>query len=358
MKVLLFTIEYPPFKGGVANYYGNLVANWPEPENILVLNNNENQLIHRWALPKWRPAVCALRRLVRREKPEHIIIGNILPLGTAVLLATRFKKIPYTVILHGMDLMYSQKSWRKRYLAKKILRKAQHVITNSKYVADLAKKIINQPEKIHAVNPGIDMQPPNPKIVEEIKTRHNLENMTIMFSVSRLVKRKGQDKVLECLNEAVKSVPNLYYFIAGDGPDKIYLHEKAKGVKNVVFLGKISDEEKQAWLSICDFFAMPARETEGDLEGFGIVYLEAAIHAKAVLAGESGGVKDAVLGGQTGILVNPLDKRKITDAIIKLASEKETRDLLGRNAQERVLRDFRWEDKIKKIYDIINKVNI
>ena len=99
---------------------------------------------------------------------------------------------------------------------------------------------------------------------------------------------------------------------------------------------------------------MPTRDIDGDFDGFGIVYLEAAMAKKAVIAGESGGVKDAVQGGLTGILVNPLDTEKIANASIKLATEKQTRDQLGQNAYERAKRDFRWEDKIRKIFNAIN----
>lgn len=355
MKTLLFTIEYPPFKGGVANYYGNLVDHWPEKENIFVLNNNDNQLIKKWAFPKWLPACRALKKEIEKNKIDHIIVGHILPLGTIAYYYTRFRKTTYSVVLHGMDFEYAQKSYRKRFISKLILKNAKNIICVNSYTAYLVKKIISDHDKIIVANPGIEQQAINEEAVKNIKNKYELENKVTMITVSRLVKRKGHDQIIKAMPEILKSVPNLHYYIIGDGPDRLYLEEKAQNFKNITFLGKISDEDRDAWMNACDFFAMPARNIEGDFEGFGIVYLEAARAKKAVIAGEAGGVKDAVQGGITGILVNPLNTEGITNAIIKLANEKDVRDTLGMNAFIRAEKDFRWEDKISKIHNAINK---
>ena len=356
MKTLIFTLEYPPFKGGIANYYENLVKFWPEHSEIFVLNNNENKLINKWLLPKWLPAFFALSHEISEKKIEHVIVGHILPLGTVTYLISRYKKISYSVVLHGMDFAFSQKSWRKKIMAKLILKNAKQIICSNSHVAYLVKNEISDQKKIIVANPGIEKQLVNESLVDDIRKKFNPENKTIMLSVSRLVKRKGYDKIIESMPAIIKHAPNLLYYIIGDGPDRKYLEEKATGMNNIFFLGKLNDEEKFAWLEVCDFFAMPSRDIEGDFEGFGIVYLEAAIAHKASLAGESGGVKDAVQGGITGILINPLDKRKITDAIIKLATEKETREMLGNNAFMRAEKDFRWPDKIGKIFKAINNI--
>ncbi|MDP2754816.1 MAG: hypothetical protein Q8P40_10575, partial [Nitrospirota bacterium] len=76
MKVLLFTLEYPPFRGGVANYYGNLVKHYPKKDDIFVLHNNEGNLIKNWLLPKWLPAVWQLWRAVKKENIGHILVGH------------------------------------------------------------------------------------------------------------------------------------------------------------------------------------------------------------------------------------------------------------------------------------------
>jgi len=353
MKTLLFTIEYPPFKGGVANYYENLVKFWPEPDNISVLNNNEGKLLKKFIWPHWLPSFLALRREIKQKEIDHIIVGQLLPLGTVAWLLAKIYRKKYSVVLHGMDYAFAQKKWRKKILANLILKNSHTIICANSYVKYLVQKNLPKLTQIKIVNPGITTQSADQQIIQDLKQKYNLENKIIMLTISRLVKRKGQDQVIAAMPEINKHVPNLQYFIAGDGPDRIYLEEKAKDLKNVFFIGKISDEEKQAWLELCDFFTMPTRNIDGDFDGFGIVYLEAAMAHKPVIAGESGGVKDAVQGGITGILVNPLDTEKIANASIKLATEPETRKQLGDKAYERAQRDFRWEDKIKKIHSAI-----
>lgn len=354
MKTLLFTIEYPPFKGGVANYYENLVSFWPEKDGIFVLNNNEGKLLKKFFWPHWLPSILALRREIKDKKIDHIIVGHLLPLGMVTYLLSKIYRKKYSVILHGMDFAFSQKKWRKKIITRIILNNAAQVICANSHVKYLVEKSLPKITNIKTANPGISEHPVDQQIVNDLIDKYDLNGKTIMLTISRLVKRKGQDKVIEALPEINKHVPNLKYFIAGDGPDRLYLEEKARGLNNVFFVGRISDEEKFAWLSLCDFFTMPTRDIDGDFDGFGIVYLEAAMAKKAVIAGESGGVKDAVQGGLTGILVNPLDTEKIANASIKLATEKQTRDQLGQNAYERAKRDFRWEDKIRKIFNAIN----
>jgi phosphatidyl-myo-inositol dimannoside synthase len=357
MNILLFTLEYPPFKGGIANYYENLVKHWPKSDNVFVLHNNENKLITNWLLVKWLPAVWHLFFAIKKNKINHVIVGQILPLGTAAWLISKITKINYSVILHGMDIAYSQRQERKRKLTNKILKSAQVIICVNSYTAEITKGILeqNQHNKIVVVNPGVN---PNIKVDEivagKIKDRHNLGNKIILFSIGRLVKRKGFDNVIKAMPEVIKSSPNVYYFIAGDGPDKVYLHEMAKGIANIIFLGALSDEEKWAWLSLCDIFIMPARDIDGDFDGFGIVYLEANIFGKPVIAGDSGGIKDAVQSAYSGIMVDPENIDRITGAIIALAQDAKLKIKLGEQGRARAIKDFNWEKQIEKIYTLLH----
>ena len=152
-KTLLFTLEYPPFHGGIANYYENLVKYWPsfakassdakaledksegKPSNIkssenesddelqneiVVLHNNDSQLINdKLPVLKWLPAISALWRAVKKEKIDYVLVGHILPLGTVAWLVSRLTKIKYAVILHGMDLGMATGVPRKKWLTKK-----------------------------------------------------------------------------------------------------------------------------------------------------------------------------------------------------------------------------------------------
>lgn len=360
MNVLLSTIEYPPFKGGVSSYYKNLVKYWPKKDQIFVLDNNNGKLISSWMWPRWLPSIWNLRKEIRKNKIEHILVGQILPLGTAVYLATIFKKIPYSVFIHGMDICYAQKSWRKKIIAKKILRKADKIICASSYTASLVEEFMskNSTENIRIVNPGIEIDGSHvgPERIQKFKKEHSLNDKIVLLSIGRLVKRKGFDKVIEAMPEVIKSIPNLYYFIAGKGPDDDYLRERAKDSKNIVFLGPLSENDKWLWLNACDVFITVSREIEGDFEGFGIVYLEANVCGKPVIAGDSGGVRDAVEGAISGIIIDSNNTERIASSIIRLAEDKNLRDKLGQQGKDRATKEFNWKIQTEKIYNlIINK---
>lgn len=356
MKILLLTIEYPPFKGGVANYYKNLVANWPNKDELSVLDNNNHKLLSKTLKPAWLKSFFSLYKAIKANKISHVIVGQILPLGTVAWLLSKFMKFDYSVIIHGMDFDFALKVKRKKILTKKILAGSSCIICSNTFVAKKVKEFVADEKKVFVVNPGINVEYRAEEIREEkstIEANFDLSGKFVLFSVSRLVKRKGIDTSIEAVQSLVEKYPNLYYYIAGTGPDEEYLIEKAKGLKNIVFLGKISDKQKWVWLSCSDLFIMPSREIDGDYEGFGIVYLEANLLGKAVVAGRSGGVKDAVVDYETGILCDPLSSEDVEGAIDELYSSFVLRDELGQNGMRRAAEEFTWKEQIKKIYNII-----
>lgn len=360
MRVLLFTLEYPPFYGGVANYYGNLVKHWPWPDDIFVLHNNNGRLINnKLPFPKWLPAFFYLWRDLKKYKIHHIMVGHILPLGTVVYLVSLITKTSYSIFLHGMDFTLALKSKRKKWLAKNILKKAQSIICINSYVARLVQEEwADYGKKITVVNPGIDIKhiTHNIKHITKIKEKYNLSNKLILLTVGRLVKRKGVDKVLASLPAVLKEAPDLKYVIVGIGEEEKnfnFLISNLKLEKNTLLLTNVNDAEKNAWFDLCDIFIMPARDIAGDFEGFGIVYLEANLRNKPVIAGDSGGVRDAIIDGVNGLLINPENTEEISSAVIKLARDENLRKKLGEQGKARALKEFNWEKQVRTIYDII-----
>lgn len=359
MKILLITLEYPPFKGGVANYYENVVKYWPEKNEIFVLNNNK--LIKNWIYPKWMPAISQLWRAVTRQAIKYVLVGHILPLGTVAWLLSGLLKFKYSVILHGMDFTFACRTARKRWLTARILGKAEKIICANSCVAGLVKEFLGagQSSKVVVVNPGIiEHRTWNIEHGTKLTIKYNLENKIILFSIGRLVKRKGVDMVIKSMPKVLEKVQNLVYIIAGVGSDEEYLKNIRRNaprhvLTNIIFLGKISEEEKWNWLNLCDIFITPSRNINGDFEGFGIVYLEANLAGKPVIAGDSGGVRDAVENGVNGLLVNPGDKNEIANTIIKLAKDEMLRKKLGEQGRGRAVGEFNWEKQIRLIYSAI-----
>jgi phosphatidylinositol alpha-1,6-mannosyltransferase len=346
MKSILLTLEYPPFKGGVANYYGHLVKCWPDTENIEVLNHSGHWLLAWWYLHK----------ALLKNPQAYVLVGQVLPLGTVAYLESLFKPLQYGVFLHGMDFTFAKKTARKNWLMLKILKKAKKIICANSYVAQLVQEW--QPElanKIIIVNPGIDSTSFNrlENTTPLLQDKYQTKNKVTLLSLGRLVKRKGVDmviKALASLNEETKD--KICYLVAGAGEADAYLKEIAskEGV-NVTFTGELSDLEKWSFLDLCDIFVMPSRSVAGDFEGFGIVYLEANLYGKPVIAGRSGGISDAVIHGETGLLVDPENINELAQAIKLLVDNSTERERLGKNGRDRALNYFLWSNQIKKLYN-------
>ena len=212
------------------------------------------------------------------------------------------------------------------------------------------------------VNPGIEPGQfvSQPELVSRLRADYGLAGKKIILSFGRLVKRKGFDKMISAMPAILIHQPDCYYLIGGSGPDDDYLKQTAAGLpehlrSHVIFLGRLSEEAKMAWLEACDFFAMPSRNIDGDYEGFGIVYLDANLAGKPVLAGDSGGVAEAVANDINGILVDPDNVAEIAQACLLLLADPDLRRILGQQGRERALQSFNWEKQINALYRFITR---
>ncbi|MFA5155284.1 MAG: glycosyltransferase family 4 protein [Patescibacteria group bacterium] len=360
MKTLLFTLEFPPFKGGIANYYGHLANYWPLGEQLAILDNNSGALMSGRGFFTWQPAIGQLRRKIIKSQIDYVLVGQILPLGTAAWLLSWFQSFKYGIFLHGLDLSLARRSAWKRWLAGRILGRADKVICANSYVAQKAAEFYPAlAGKTAVVNPGVPAGAPlaNPADLLELQNTYQLAGKTVLFSLGRLVLRKGVDQVIKTLTQIPPPlIDNLVYFIGGSGPQKEYLQRLVPHhlANRVIFLGALTEKEKWDWLKLCDIFIMPAREIAGDFEGFGIVYLEANLSGKPVIAGRAGGVADAVVDSYTGLLVDPEDNAQIRSAIEQLAGNPEWRERLGEQGRRRAIQDFNWENQAAKLFKIIS----
>lgn len=364
MKTLLVSLEYPPFRGGVANYYGNLAHYWPLGEQLSVLDNSRQELLDLSKdfklLPPWWRAFGSINRKLTSGRFDYLLVGQVLPLGTVAFILSWFRPLPYAVFLHGLDLSSALHSFRKRWLAALIFWRAKHIICANSYVARLLIKAYSflDEDKIKVINPGVAAGAPyvRPETILSLRQDYGLVDKTVLMTIGRLVRRKGVDNTIAALSLLdPKEKERIAYVVAGVGPEENYLKKliRPEDKERVIFLGEISEEEKWQWLHACDIFIMPARHIAGDFEGFGIVYLEANICLKPVIAGQSGGVSDAVSDGHSGLLVDPDSPESIARAISRLANNKEERDLLGKQGQERALAEFNWEKQANKLLAII-----
>jgi len=389
-KILLITLDFFPKIGGVSEYYFNLCEQLAKEnhDSIVVLTENtkiqeyknikipeydfkiyRKDLSNGFIWPRWLLMFWHIWRVVKKEKIEMFWAGEVLPTGTAVYCLSKLLKIPYIVSCHGNDILRARKKWRKEKLAQRILQAAKWATANSNYTRGLAVDLGVENERVQVVYPGIQLKTQNSKLKtkEELIKKYNLENKKILLSVGRLVERKGFDNVIRALPKVWQEIPDLVYLIAGNGSDKERLgklsQETLKQFNDltieqlsgrIIFLGQASMEDKEELFSLCDVFIMPARASADDVEGFGMVYLEAGSFGKAVIGGRGGGVSEAVVNGETGVLVDGQNVDEIAAAIIKLFEDDNFRKKLGDNGRRRVEQEFGWEKSVKKFRGLLN----
>lgn len=365
LRALLVTGDFPPQIGGVATYYHELCRNFPTGV-IRVLTTPQAAaesfdrgqaypILRRpllsqrsWIWPRWLPAISWLRRALTEGPADVLFVGEILPYGTIAWILHRQRGLPYVVFAHGMDV--GMPHGRRRWLCRMILRDAERVLANSYATHDLLLNLGVPPAKITVLTPGV--APPTRvagHTLQTLRERYRLDGHNILLSVGRLVRRKGHRLILEALPRLLGATPNLRYVVVGDGPYRSPLARLAGRlhvIPHVHFTGQVTAVERSAWYELCDIFVLtPEAPLRGDIEGFGLVYLEANSYAKPVVGTRVGGVGEAIVPGQTGLLVAPGDSRALAAAMGQLLLHPAYAHRLGLQGQDRVLREFRWQDR-------------
>jgi phosphatidyl-myo-inositol dimannoside synthase len=376
-SILISSIYFPPQVGGISRVMMSIAAAMGKNQVCCLtgvpLGKNdlpENSLTKVYRRPgafagsKYLQAFgwgAAISEIMIRERPQVVQLSTIYE-GSIGLWLRRWLRLPFVIYAHGNEILEAiQTEWEKPRLA---LRRADRVLANSRFTADLVQKTGVDPKRIEIVHLGCDVDYFRP-VPSRIELRQRLLGARyrdrVILTVANLVPRKGHDMVIRCLPEVRKKIREVTYLIVGNGP---YLHElealaEAVGVRDrVIFAGPVADKDLADLYALSDVFVMPSREQldKCDAEGFGLVFLEANACAKPVVAGRSGGIPDAVADGITGLLVNPHDPKEIADAINRLLLDKELAIRMGKQGRSRVVNEFTWSKCGKRIQEILRSV--
>jgi phosphatidylinositol alpha-1,6-mannosyltransferase len=370
-KTLLVTLDFLPKKGGVAThlhniaeFFGeNVIVVTPSQDNDFGFDSAQNfkvfrkSLLYKFFWPRFLKAFFVIKEICKKEKAEILAVNDVLPLGYAALVLKCFFRIPYFVFLHGLDFNLAKINFWKRFWLKKILKNAKFVVCNSRHLENKVKGLDSKLETLVVY--------PTPKIPsfsaeggsasggEAMGGEGRFKKGKVIFSLGRLIQRKGFDKLIPAFSKIKEMIPDALLVIAGKGPKEEFLKKLASGNSSIIFVGEIGEKQKWAFYNLCDLFALPTREINGDIEGFGIVYLEAAAFGKPSVAGRVGGVSEAVLDGETGILVNGKSVDEIAEAIMKLLKDDILRKEMGERAKRIVLEEFKTDRQVSKITDLL-----
>jgi phosphatidylinositol alpha-1,6-mannosyltransferase len=209
--------------------------------------------------------------------------------------------------------------------------------------------------RMERLAPGVDVDVFQPGAGgEAVRARYGLADRPVVVCVSRLMPRKGQDRLIRALPQIQQAVPDAVLLLVGGGPSRQRLERLARQVgveRDVVLAGSVPFDELAAHYDAGDVFAMPCRTRNRglDVEGLGIVYLEASATGKPVVAGDSGGAPDAVLNGETGFVVPGLDVRGVARRVSELLSDPALAARMGGQGRAWVEATWRWETVSRRL---------
>ncbi len=359
VRVLVLTPDFPPARGGIQVLSHRIVTGFERVEPTVVTLSHPAAPAFDQAQPfrvarvggrlgGRAPAIAALNLLAldvaRRVRPHVVLSAHIVVSPPAALLR-RWQGLPWVQYVHAKEV------GTRPGLARFALSRADSTIAVSDYACSLARDAHAPPARVHRIHPGVDLgaPPPSPRRPQTRPT---------IVTIARLEDRyKGHDVMLRALPLVRAQVPDVLWAVIGEGPLRSLLEQRASalGLDGCVrFLGGVDDAARDAWLERAHVFAMvsrlPARGFAG--EGFGIVYLEANARGLPVVAGAAGGAVDAVVDGETGLLVDPEDHVAVARALTRLLTDPELSERLGTAGRERA-QSFAWPRVAREVEQLL-----
>ena len=375
--VLFVTNDFGPRAGGIETFIIGLIQRRPFGQTIVYTSFQENsaQFDADWLanygvrvirdrskilLPTPRVALH-LRRIIKKEGITTAAFGAAAPLGLLSASMKRAGVVRTVALTHGHEVW-----WAKVFPFNLLLRRIGSTVDVLTYLGEFTRKAISKVLTIKAqsamvkIAPGIDVEHFIPTDASPLRESLGLTDKKVIVSVGRLVHRKGQDRLIEAMSEILKKVPRAHLLLVGEGPYREYLQKlvhQHKLESSVTFIGRIQYQDLPMYICVGDIFAMPSRSLLMGLEveGLGIVYLEASSCGLPVLAGDSGGAPDAVIQNETGLVVSGTNNEEIASASVALLTNLEASQKMGVAGRQWIVDNWRWEIWSKCFEELLKK---
>ncbi|HEY8472496.1 MAG TPA: glycosyltransferase family 4 protein [Natronosporangium sp.] len=370
-RTLLVTNDFPPRPGGIQSFVHNLAVRQPPGSLVVYASTYDGAAKFDAAQPfevvredtgMLLPTRAVSRRaveLARRYECQAVWFGAAAPLG---LLARRLRQeagvVRAVALTHGHEIGWAALPG-SRALLRRIARDQDVVTYLGEYTRLRLARAIGGLTELRRLVPGVDVDSFHPDVDGSmVRHRYGLADRPVVVCVSRLVPRKGQDALIRALPELRRRVPGVALLVVGGGPDRPRLARLARdgGVESdVVFTGSVPHEELPAHYAAGNVFAMPCRTRRAglDVEGLGIVYLEASATGLPVVAGDSGGAPDAVRHGETGYVVDGRDQPALIERLTRLLTEPELAAKLGAAGRAWVETEWRWDTQAGRLRELL-----
>src|SRR2546426_1942330 len=390
MTTLLLAHDFPPLGGGIARLHGELARRYPAGELIVSTPQDPdagdvdaqfNGAVDR--LPIGRRTTKSLpglllwsRRaasLTRQHGVRFVHCGNVKPAGYPARWVLERCRVPYSVFLYGADVLSEQHKIRqsvfKRRTARAVFGGAAALVAISGWTRDLVLSVLGDlgldghGQRLRVVHLGTDPERFRPGVdTDELRHRFELPDggARWLLTVARLEPHKGVDTVIRALPAIVERAADVRYAVAGSGPEREHLEKLAHktGVaERVRFLGEVGDRDLPALYNLATVYVGASRRAERiGVEGFGLALVEASACGLPVVAGNSGGVPDAVRDGETGFLVPAEDPAAFADAISRLLGDPGLARRVGAAGRRAVETYFNWDRVVRDLRAIESEV--
>ncbi len=374
----MITMDFPPIEGGISSISFHLAENLTKKNTqITVLAPNfpgieswdrerKYPVIrfpgYRWGYGRFFPFSLTALKHTLKDNSSLVLGMNVAYGGTVGMLLHQWIKRPYAVVTYAYEfLKFSPLSWGN-LLITQVLKQASLILTISSYSRSALISQGIPDSKIHIFPLGVDTSlffpsSPDPELVSNL----GIEDKKVILSIGRLIERKGFDKLIMSMPYILKKFPDAVLLIIGRGPEEerlIKLRDEMGLGEKVKFLGKIEHSSLPKFYNLCDVFVLPNRKgkKKGDVEGFGLVFIEANACGKPVVGGNSGGTVDAIVEGETGFLVNSLEEKEIASKVITLLKDEKLAREMGKKGRERVEKKFNWPYSSEIVKEALGKI--
>jgi phosphatidylinositol alpha-1,6-mannosyltransferase len=371
-RTLVVTNDFPPRAGGIQSFVHGLVSRLP-PEDVVVYTSRwrgwrEWDASQPYEVVRADTSVLLPTPGVRRDVTalfksrscDAVWFGAAAPLG---LLAPALRRSGATRIVattHGHEI-----GWAALPGARQLLRRIASDVDVLTYLGDytrrrLATAVGSRSGRLEPLTPGVDASVFRPGLGVEVRSRLGLTDRPVVVCVSRLMPRKGQDVLIDALPRIRRAVPDTALLLVGGGPSRHRLQAKVRAKvtatgtdlgSSVFFTGSVPSADLPAYYGAGDVFAMPCRTRLGglDVEGLGMVFLEAAACGLPVVAGDSGGAPGAVVDGVTGHVVDGTSPEEVGDRVAGLLADRDLSAAMGARGREWVSRNWSWERSVSAL---------
>jgi phosphatidylinositol alpha-1,6-mannosyltransferase len=374
-KILLVTNDLGPRAGGIESFILGLLER-VEINSVVILTSRQKNsdsfdqdLSSKYGaivirdrskilLPTPR-VIRKAKKILNQYNSTTIWFGAAAPLAIMAGSLRKSGAKNIVALTHGHEVW-----WAKLPIFRSAISKIAGDVDVLTYLVDFTKNAmlpaVADKSKLINIAPGIDIDHFSPSGIDQnLIEKYRLQDRRVIVSVGRLVHRKGQDKLIEAMPEILKRFPNAVLLLVGQGPIKSMLEKLIRhyGLENnVIFTGRIQFNDLPKHIQLGEIFAMPCRDRFFGLEveGLGIVYLEASACGIPVIVGKSGGAPDAVINNKTGLIVDGRNTSEIAEAVCKLLSDKELARKMGDEGRKWIVENWRWEIWSNKFNKLLN----